>query len=333
MNLNDVYRPKSFLDIIGQDDIKKIINASLKKKRFPNQILFTGTSGVGKTTLARVIAQSLLCNIDINKRENSDPCQSCQSCVKFLEGIHPDYIEVDAASHGGKDEINILGSKTNLSALLSDKRVFVIDEAHAITSAGGNAFLKILEEPGESVYFILCTTDPEKMLETNRSRCIEFNLQYPTGEDIALYIVNLLKKENLNIDLITAKLIAEEHDKKLGVRGLVNVLSSIIAISENNVSLSDIEVVLNINKKRKVKELVNNLLMGKCDYNDIINLSENFEKKVLKNIFLESLSEKIKSEDDKLVLLNLYKESIDKNFDIFWLSYIYYFFKQRCSDN
>jgi DNA polymerase-3 subunit gamma/tau len=325
MNLNQLYRPKSFNDVVGQTDIIKIISSSLKNGTLSNQILLTGSSGIGKTTIARIIASSLLCNLDIKERGSSDPCLKCESCIQFYENNHPDYIEVDAASHGGKEEMVEISKKTLLSGLISKKRVFVIDEAHAITSSGGQAFLKTLEEPREDVIFILCTTDPERLLVTNRSRCLEFSLGYPNIEEIGNFVVKIFDKLEKNISKNLSLLIAENIDKELGVRGLVNTISIISSISGNEVDADSVNIVMKIDNKNIINDELESLLSGNSSLVALTELLSTYDESLIKKIFLNNLINKIEKNDlSKIhIYFNIYKESLDKKFDIYWLYYIH----------
>lgn len=331
MNLNQIYRPRVFSEVIGQSDIVSILSTSIKKGTLSNQILLSGNSGIGKTTIARIIASSLLCNIDIIKRNSSDPCLQCDSCKLFFENTHPDYMEVDAASHGGKDEMVEISKKTLLSGLISKKRVFVIDEAHAITSSGGQAFLKTLEEPKEDVIFILCTTDPEKLLITNRGRCLEFKLRYPNIDEISDFVVTTFKKLEKKISKNLALLIAQNIEKDLGVRGLVNTISIISSVSENEITQESVNLVMKIDFKKSIYADLENILSGDSSLMEINRLVSQYDESLIKKIFLNIMIMKIeKSESEKSIYyFSIYKESLEKKFDIYWLYYIQSLIKDK----
>jgi DNA polymerase III subunit gamma/tau len=324
MNLNQIYRPKVFGEVIGQSDIVSILSSSIKKGTLSNQILLSGSSGIGKTTIARIIASSLLCNLEIKERNSSDPCLRCNSCKLFFENTHPDYMEVDAASHGGKDEMVEISKKTLLSGLISKKRVFVIDEAHAITSSGGQAFLKTLEEPKEDVIFILCTTDPEKLLITNRSRCLEFTLRYPNTDEISDFVVATFKKLEKNISKNLALLIASNIERGLGVRGLVNTISIISSISENEIIEETVNLVMKIENNKSIYTEIEKILSGTSSLTEITNLVSQNDEVMIKKLFMSIMITKIEESesDQSIYYFNIYKESLDKKFDIYWLYYI-----------
>ena len=157
-------------------------------------------SGLGKTTLARCVAAALLC-LD---PKDGDACRVCESCLDISDPsrTHPDVIEFDAASNGQKDQIRELAARAQVAPVRSQHRVYIIDEAHGLSRDGGQAFLKLLEEPPPHVIFMLATTDPEKMLRTNRSRCVEFSLSRPTDRELAEHLVRVAEGVSLTLSII-----------------------------------------------------------------------------------------------------------------------------------
>ena len=232
------YRPHKFSELSGQRHVIKILKSAIRDRKVPQQILFSGGSGIGKTTIARVLASSLLCTTAQDKREDFEPCGSCSSCILIADPrqLHPDLIEFDAASNGGKDEIRDIANKAQYSPVLSEIKVYIIDEAHGLSGPGGQAFLKLLEEPPAHVIFMLCTTDPEKMLKTNRGRCVEFQLFRPTTEESLTNLRRIVSAEGWVIGDYYLKEIVNASDPELGVRGQVTnlaKLSGILSIGES----------------------------------------------------------------------------------------------------
>lgn len=291
------YRPKYFRDLSGQKHVVAILKGSIKERRVPQQILFSGGSGLGKTTIARVLAGSLLCLTTQDKRDDFEPCGTCQSCIIVFDAkqTHPDLIEFDAASNGGKDEIKDIAQKAQFSPVLSEIKVYIIDEAHGLSGAGGQAFLKLLEEPPSHVIFMLCTTDPDKMLKTNRGRCVEFALYRPTVEESLANLKRITKSEGWYIDDYYLNEIISSSDPDLGIRGQVTnlaKLSSVLSIGER-VDDDLIAHLLGIVSKNKIKLLFNaiseknplyalDILKAMRDYSDeaflrnaIINFARN----------------------------------------------------------
>jgi len=189
LNLARKWRSQQFGQIVGQDLSIRILKNSLFLGKFFPVYLFSGQHGCGKTTTARVFAAAVNCecltDFQQNPKKFTVPCLKCDSCKAMLKGKHPDFIEMDAASHTGVDNVRQIIEGSALVPLIGRKKIYLIDEAHMLSKAAFNAFLKILEEPPESVFFILATTDEHKIIDTVRSRC--FQLFFNSVEKVALF--------------------------------------------------------------------------------------------------------------------------------------------------
>jgi DNA polymerase III subunit gamma/tau len=270
------YRPRFFRDIAGQSMQVELITKMLINGKFPKQTLLSGGSGLGKTTLARIIANSLLCKTSFELRGGAEPCSTCEICLSILNSPSefPDIIEFDAASYGGKDEIKEIAGKSVFLPMIAKYRIYIIDEAHGLTNQGGQAFLKLLEEPPDHVYFILCTTDPQKMLKTNRGRCVEITLQKPTKPEIVDLLRKVSEIEALKCEEWQMGLVADTFDQSLGVRGLLNSfekVSSKLGVGENSI-LSQFEL---------------RSILGLSDDSQLITLQENIELGNTKDVLVE----------------------------------------------
>jgi DNA polymerase III subunit gamma/tau len=229
------FRPRFFADVVGQRHVVLPLRRAVELGTVPKQLLFIGSSGLGKTTLARVTAAALLCDANVA----GEPCGVCESCVDLFTpgGAHPDVDEFDAASNGLKDDIRELAQRAQLAPLRGSHRVFIIDEAHGLSNAGGQAFLKLLEEPPPHVVFMLATTDPQKMLATNRSRCIEFELLAPSVDDMARNLVRVAAAAGFSLDAAVASEVVDASDPALGVRGTVMLLEKLLVASPQMLDL------------------------------------------------------------------------------------------------
>ena len=303
------YRPKKFSEAIGQVVSISILRSSIVKSTTPHQILLSGGSGLGKTTLARIISSALICDYS---QKFGEPCGLCDNCELAFKNDHPDIIEFDAASFGSKEEIKDIASKANFLPVLAKYKIYIIDEAHGLSNAGGQAFLKLLEEPPKHVYFILCTTDPDKMLSTNRGRCVEFILSKPSKADIKLFIENLFKKEDFTYDAEVPDLIYALTDSNFGVRGIVNNCNKIIIGSESHhITKESIELIF----PSLDTSLVVDILMDKVNRMKIYHkISDTYdESKAIKSIikYLEQDPQGI-SQDTAIELLTIFvKGEID----------------------
>jgi len=240
------HRPVSFETVVGQRHVTEVLRRAVLARRVPQQLLFSGRSGLGKTTIARIVAAAMLCETSMEKRSNADVCGNCTSCKDAFnpQGFHPDIIEFDAASYGGKDEIRDIASRAQIAPLRSDLKIYIIDEAHGLSHAGGQAFLKLLEEPPSHVVFMLCTTDPEKMLKTNRGRCVEFEMLSPTRRELVKNLNRIVELESWTLDEGVLDLVIDGSDPDLGVRGTVGALAKLGSVLDAQETLSIDEAAL-----------------------------------------------------------------------------------------
>src|SRR5690625_235622 len=198
------WRPRTFDAIVGQDHVVRALTHALTTQRLHHAWLFTGTRGVGKTTLSRLLAKSLNCHSGIT----ASPCNQCPACLEIDAGNFVDYIELDAASNRGVDEMTQLLEQAVYAPSSGRFKVYMIDEVHMLTGHAFNAMLKTLEEPPEHVKFILATTDPQKIPVTVLSRCLQFNLKQMTPEAIVSYLDEVLASENIKYDPPALRMLA-----------------------------------------------------------------------------------------------------------------------------
>ncbi len=233
-NLAVRYRPRSFATVTGQTHVVEVLRRAVLSERVPQQLLFSGGSGLGKTTIARIVASAMLCETPLTERDRGDACGSCTSCVAAAAGTHPDIIEFDAASHGGKDEVREIASRAQVLPLRGRLKIYIVDEAHGLSNAGGQAFLKLLEEPPAHVVFMLCTTDPQKMLKTNRGRCVEFEMLPPTRVDLKKNLERIATSEGWQVPDGVLEAVLDAADAELGVRGTVTTFAKLASVLEDS---------------------------------------------------------------------------------------------------
>ncbi len=198
-------RPKSFDTLVGQDHVVRALKNSLDSHRLHHAWLFSGTRGIGKTTLSRILAKALNCETGIT----SMPCNQCQICKEIDSGRFIDYLEIDAASNRGIEEMTQLIEKTAYFPTIGRFKIYMIDEIHMLTGHAFNAMLKILEEPPKHVKFIFATTNPQKIPITILSRCLQFNLRSISSDTIIEYLKDILTKEFIESDSEALYLIAK----------------------------------------------------------------------------------------------------------------------------
>ena len=198
------YRPKSFDTLVGQPHVVRALTNALTQQRLHHAYLFTGTRGVGKTTIARILAKALNCETGIT----AVPCGVCSACVAIDTGRYVDYVEMDAASNRGIDDMISLLEKAIYAPTQGRFKVYMIDEVHMLTPQAFNAMLKTLEEPPAHVKFILATTDPQKVPVTVLSRCLQFNLRQMASTTISEHLQNVLGQENITFEHAAISLIS-----------------------------------------------------------------------------------------------------------------------------
>src|SRR5260221_14155471 len=187
------WRPRDFASLVGQEHVVKALRHALEAKRLHHAYLFTGTRGVGKTTLARILAKCLNCETGITP----EPCNRCSACLEIDGGRFPDLIEIDAATNTGIDEMRALQDNAAYVPVRGRFKVFVIDEVHMLSKNAFASMLKTLEEPPAHIKFILATTDPQKVPVTVLSRCLQFNLKQMPRAAISAHLARLLGEEKI----------------------------------------------------------------------------------------------------------------------------------------
>ena len=229
LNLARKWRSQSFDHVVGQELPVRMLKNSLYRACYFPVYLFSGQRGCGKTTAARLFAAALGCEkleeFRKSPRDTSIPCRTCDSCRQVREGRHPDFIEIDAASHTGVDNVRQLIESSSLMPLISRKRVYLIDEAHMLSKAAFNALLKVLEEPPPSALFILATTDPGKIIETVRSRCFQLFFRPISFELLCNHLKYVCEQESIRYEVAGLEQIVRETDGS--VRDALNMVEQV----------------------------------------------------------------------------------------------------------
>lgn len=232
------WRPRNFDTLVGQQHVVKALTHALTHQRLHHAYLFTGTRGVGKTTIARILAKSLNCETGIT----ASPCGVCAACTEIDAGRYVDYIEMDAASYRGVDDMVDLLERATYAPSSGRYKVYMIDEVHQLTNHAFNAMLKTLEEPPAHVLFILATTDPQKVPVTVLSRCLQFNLKQMPGSAIAGHLAMVLREEGIQSEEGALRLVA--NSARGSMRDALSLMDQAIAFCAGSVSESAVREML-----------------------------------------------------------------------------------------
>ena len=253
------YRPTSFDEVIGQDHVVRVIKNSIEQGRVHQAFLFSGTRGVGKTTIARLLAKCLNCMS--SDSPTSKPCNKCESSTAIQEGKSIDFLEIDAASRTGVEHMRELLSSLHTSPSVARFKIFLIDEVHMLSKGSFNALLKTLEEPPSHVIFLMATTDPEKVPKTVISRCLQLNLKTVSRNELKDHFRKICKKEGINSDDESLFLVAKAAEGS--VRDGLTLLDQAIAHGGGKLVATDVKSLLGTIDDSLIYELVDSITDGK----------------------------------------------------------------------
>ena len=219
------YRPIDFNEVIGQDHVVKALINSINQEKIHQAFIFSGTRGIGKTTIARILAKCLNC--ESSSKPTPDPCNECSNTKEISTGRSVDFLEIDAASNTQVEKIRDLIETVEYKPAKARFKIYLIDEVHMLSPASFNALLKTLEEPPPHVIFIFATTNPEKIPKTVQSRCLQLNLKTVDEEILSSHLKKILEKEKINYDSDSVSLIANSANGS--VRDGLTLLDQAIA--------------------------------------------------------------------------------------------------------
>lgn len=278
------YRPSTFNDVLGQDHIVSILQKAIENKNPNHAYIFTGSRGIGKTSIARIFAHDL--------------------------GVQDvDIIEIDAASVTGVDNIRELTENASILPMNSPYKVYILDEVHMLSKSAFNAFLKGLEEPPKHVIYILATTELNKILDTITSRCEIHHFKKPSIEILSEVVKDVVKKEGLSIDDESAKLIALSGDESF--RDTLSVLQKVISTIDGK-KIEGVESILNIPSTDVLENIIDKFVKGESVYEDIDKLKlTNADGKIVYDLFIDTLRMRLRGGKDKEKVVALLSRAIE----------------------
>lgn len=254
MTLYRKYRPQKFADVVGQSHVVETLSNAIRHSKTASAYLFTGERGTGKTTLARLFAKSVNCD---GRGEDIEPCESCAHCRAFAEGKTLDIVEIDAASHTGVDNIRELRETILFPPTLGSKKIYIVDEAHMLSSGAWNALLKTLEEPPAHVVFIFATTEFHKIPETILSRCQRFDFSKLPESLIAEKLALIARSEGVDIEPDAIHMIASAAEG--GMRDAESLLSQVISLEDAHITAEEVARILGISETKTLWDFAESL--------------------------------------------------------------------------
>ncbi|MCD8537711.1 MAG: DNA polymerase III subunit gamma/tau [Burkholderiaceae bacterium] len=260
------WRPRDFESLVGQDHVVRALTHALSTGRLHHAWLFTGTRGVGKTTLSRILAKSLNCETGIT----ATPCGQCRACTEIDSGRFVDYVELDAASNRGVEEMTQLLEQAVYAPAVGRFKVYMIDEVHMLSGHAFNAMLKTLEEPPPHVKFILATTDPQKIPPTVLSRCLQFNLKQMPPEAVADYLDKVLTQEGVPFEPAALRLLGKAASGSM--RDALSLTDQAIAYSSANLSTEAVRTMLGSVDQTHLTRLLQALM--RCDAPGVVAVAD-----------------------------------------------------------
>jgi len=302
------YRPKNFKELVGQEILTKTLSYCINNQKLAGAILLTGIRGVGKTSSARIIANTINCSSPLNDSSNNAlPCGICQNCEGFSKNNHPDVIEIDAASRTGVDDVREIIESSEYRPLIGKYKIFVIDEVHMLSKSAFNALLKLIEEPPAHVVFIFATTEVQKIPLTVLSRCQRYDLRRLTFEEILTLLKNIAKIENLKFEEEALKIIAlKSEGSARDATVILDQASSYIHNTEQNdiINSKSVNKMLGLVQTTTILRLIKLIIAG--------NTRESI--KLLEEIYMNSSNLEYFIQQISDFLASLVKEKAIPNF-------------------
>jgi DNA polymerase III subunit gamma/tau len=296
------YRPSTFSEVVGQEHILKALENSIQHNKLHQAYMFSGTRGVGKTTIARVFAKCLNCQTD--DMPQSEPCNECSACMEIKAGRHIEFLEVDAASRTGVDDMRELLESVQYKPANARYKIYLIDEVHMLSKSSFNALLKTLEEPPPHVMFLMATTELEKVPKTVLSRCLQLNLKIIPENQIREHIQSLLDLESIKYDEESLGLIA--NSAQGSIRDGLTLLDQAIAHGNGALESDQVKALLGTIDQSYIIELVNHVALSDGDgaylaLNKITELNVEYEQvlKIIISVFHQiSLHQQLQNSED-----------------------------------
>ena len=307
------YRPSNFSEVVGQEHILRALENSIKHNKLHQAYIFSGTRGVGKTTIARVFAKCLNCQN--GEMPQLVPCDQCSACLEIKAGRHIEFLEVDAASRTGVDDMRELLESVQYKPANARFKIYLIDEVHMLSKSSFNALLKTLEEPPPHVIFLMATTEVEKVPKTVLSRCLQLNLKVIPETQIYDHLESLLKLESIKYDDESIRLIA--NSAKGSIRDGLTLLDQAIAHGNGLLDAEEVKALLGTIDESYIIELVNQVVLSDGDgaylaLNKITELNVEYEQvlKIIISVFHKiSLHQQLQNSNEEAI--TKLAESID----------------------